>query len=62
MEAAIETLHKDMKELKREVHEIKELLTRDPELREEIVRQLLEARKTPKSQYVSHEEMRREFE
>ena len=61
MQTTLEQLHKDVTEVKREVHEIRELLLKQPELREEVIEQIKQARKEIKTKFVSHEEMMKEF-
>ena len=69
MEAAsLETIHQDLqalqvlqKELRDEVLLIKHLLDEDYELSDEAVRQLEDARNTPRAAYVPQEEIEREF-
>ena len=43
------------------MHEIKELLLHEPELREEVIEQIKQARKEIKTKFVTHEEMMKEF-
>ena len=61
MQTALERLHDEVAEVKREVHEIKELLLHEPELREEVLEQIKQARKEIKTRFVSHKEMMDEF-
>ncbi len=52
MVATIETLHEELKELKKDVTYIKEVLSEDFELSEHAKKALKEARDTPESEYV----------
>ena len=61
MQTTLEQLHKEVTEVKREVHEIRELLLKKPELREEVIEQIKQARKEIKTKFVTHEEMMKEF-
>ena len=58
---SLETIHKDITGLKREILEIKILLASEPELREDTILRISEARKRLKTRFVSHEQMKREF-
>jgi hypothetical protein len=49
---SIETVHKEIKELREDVAQIKKLLREDFELSDEAKSSLLKARKTPESKYV----------
>ena len=57
----LDTIHKDLLNLKKEVDELKGVLYSEPELREEIVREVEVARQRMKTGYVKHEEMLKEF-
>ena len=61
MQTTLEQLHKEVAEVKQEIHEIKELLLREPEIREEVIEQIKQARKEIKTKFVTHEEMMKEF-
>ncbi len=61
MQTELEQLQVEVAEVKREVHEIKELLLRQPELREEVIEQIKQARKEIKTKSVTHEEMMKKF-
>lgn len=61
MQTTLEQLHKEVTEVKREVHEIRELLLQEPELREEVIEQIKQARKEIKTKFVTHEEMMKKF-
>ena len=61
MQTTLEQLHREVAEVKRDVHEIKELLLHEPELREEVIEQIKQARKEIKTKFAAHEEVMREF-
>ncbi len=55
-------IHEDLELLKRDMAEIKEVIRIEPELREEVIEQVQEARKRiVKGQFVSNEEILKEF-
>ena len=60
-DVSLKTIHKDLSTLKKEVHEIKALLKSEPELREDVVKKINEARERVKTDFVPHEQMKREF-
>lgn len=51
----------EVAEVKKEIHEIKELLLHEPELREEVIEQIKHVRKEIKTKFAAHEEVMREF-
>ncbi len=59
METKTQSLQKDLVEIKRELIFIRNILTEDFELSAYAKRSLKEARKTPKSKYISHEELKK---
>ena len=59
MAETIKHLQEDISEIKKELVLIRNILAEDFELTEEAKRALAEARKTPKSHYVSHEELKK---
>jgi len=61
MQQTMEMLYRDVEEIKKEVHEIREILTSEPELREDVVERLEQARKEIKTNFITHEEMMKEF-
>lgn len=61
MQTTLEQLQEEVAEVKREVHEIKELLIHEPELREDVIKQIKQARKEIKTKFVTHEETMKEF-
>lgn len=60
-ETTLEHLHKDLKDLKRDMALVKHILSEEHELSEEAKKKLAKARKTSDSEYVSHEEVRKRF-
>ncbi len=61
MQPSMEILYKDVEEIKKEVHEIRQMLTQEPELREDVIEGVKKARQEIKSKFVKHEEIMREF-
>lgn len=61
MATNIENLHKDLIEIKRDIGLIKHILAEDYELTNYAKKALKEARKTPKSRFISHEELKKRF-
>ncbi len=62
--SAIQSLRQEMHEVKTEVHEVKEMhiqLDDEGELTEEAKERIEKARKTPISQYISHEEVKKKI-
>ena len=57
MDGDIETLHKDIIQLRREVELIRHILEEDYDLDEKARKALEKARKTPKSDYVDLDEL-----
>ncbi len=60
MKPTIEHVHQEVMELKREVSLIKNILAEE-ELSEEAKDKLAKARKTPDSEYIDHEEVKKKF-
>ena len=59
METEIKHIHKDIEEIKKSLDFIKNILTEDSELSEVAKIELKEAKKTPISEYIDHEEVKR---
>jgi hypothetical protein len=57
----LETIHKDIASLKKEIREIKVILIQEPELAEDVVKRINKARQRMKSGFVSHKEVKKEF-
>ncbi|MDI6917310.1 MAG: hypothetical protein QMC80_05885 [Thermoplasmatales archaeon] len=62
MAVTLEMIHEDLEMLKREIAEMKKIIFSEPELREEIISRVKEARERMKTEYVTHEEMMNEFD
>ena len=58
-EIEIKHIYEDMEIVKKDIALIKHILIEEGELTEEAVRDLEEARKTPKKEYISHEELKK---
>ena len=58
---SLKTIHEDLKNLQKDMQFIKHAISEDFELSSEAKRQLEEARKTPRSEYISQEDMEKEF-
>ena len=52
-------IHKDLEELRRDVDVIKHILSEEGKLSEYAKKQLAKARKTPDSEYIKHEELKK---
>ena len=57
----LEKIHQDILELKNEIGEIKFLLEEDFELSDEVLKEIETSRKRPKKEFISHEDMKKEF-
>jgi hypothetical protein len=56
-------IHEDLEILKHDMAEIKEVIKLEPELREEVIEQVKEAReRIAKGQFVSNEDILKEFD
>jgi len=58
---SLETIHKDLKNLQKDMKLIKHAIAEDFELSDEAKNELEKARKTPREEYVSQEEIEKEF-
>jgi hypothetical protein len=58
---SIENIHEDLLGLKRDIAQIKHILSENYELSDEAKTMLKEARKTPTSKYVNHETIMKKF-
>jgi len=55
-------IHEDLELLKRDMAEIKEMISLEPELREEVIEQVQEARKRiSKGQFIRNKDILKEF-
>ena len=58
-QTVIEHMHKDLEELRRDVDVIKHILSEEGKLSKYARKQLEEARKTPDSEYIKHEDLKK---
>tara|TARA_Y100000310_G_C20571200_1_gene758128 strand:- start:14 stop:217 length:204 start_codon:yes stop_codon:yes gene_type:complete len=59
----LDKIHEDLELIKRDMAEIKEVIKLEPELRDEVIKQLQEAReRISKGQFVSNEDILKEFD
>ena len=57
----LEKIHQDIVELRNEIGEIKLILEEDLELSDDVLEEIETSRKRPKKEFISHEEMKKEF-
>ena len=57
----LEVIHEDILNLKREIDDLKNLMKEDFELSDSLITDMKESRKRSKKEFISHEEMRKEF-
>lgn len=57
----LKTIHEDLINLQKDVQFIKHAIAEDFELSKEAKKQLEEARKTPRAEYISQKDMEKEF-
>lgn len=57
----IEQIHNDLVNLKKEMEHLRTLIQEDYELSDDVVREIEESRRRPKREFISHEEMKKEF-
>ena len=61
--SVLHKIHEDLELLKRDMAEIKEVIRLEPELREEVVKQVQEAReRIAKGQFTSNKDILKEFD
>lgn len=58
---SLKTIHEDLKNLQKDMQFLKHAIAEDFELSNEAKKQLEEARRTPRSEYISQEDMEKEF-
>jgi len=58
---SLEQVHQDILHLQKDIAEIKSMIAKDYELSDQAKKELDDARKTPLADYISQEEMEREF-
>ena len=59
MSVTLETIHKEIKEMKNDLHLMKHIMAEEYELDEEAKKKLEFARKTPRSKYIAHEDVKK---
>ena len=57
----LERIHEDILDLKEEIKDLKNLMMEDFELSDDLVKEINESRKRSKKDFISHEEMGKEF-
>ena len=57
----LELIHKDLMDIKKEMEYIKYILEEDFEISEEVISEVQESRKRLKNEFISNEEMKKEF-
>jgi len=60
-EVSLNTLHRDLRSLQKDIQFIKHVIAEDFELSKEAKKQLDDARETPRTEYINQEEMEKEF-
>lgn len=58
---SLKTIHEDLRNLQKDVQFIKHAIAEDFELSNEVRKELEEARKTPRAEYINQENMEKEF-
>ena len=59
MNQTVEHMHKDLEDLKRDMAIIKHILSEEGKLSDYAKKELQEARKTPDSEYIKHEDLKK---
>ena len=59
MVVTLETLHREMKHMKNELHLLRYMMEEEYDLSEETIKKLEIARKTPRSEYIRHEDVKK---
>ena len=57
----LEKIHEDITALKKDIEHIKMIVDEDFELADEVVEEIDESRKRPKKEFISNDEMGKEF-
>ena len=60
-QVSLKTIHEDLRNLQKDMQFIKHVITEDFELSKESKKQLAEARKTPRTEYIGQKEIEKEF-
>ena len=58
---SLKTIHEDLSNLRKDVQFIKHLIAEDFDLSKQAKKQLEEARKTPRTEYLNHQDIEKEF-
>lgn len=58
---SLKTIHEDLRNLQKDMQFIKHAIAEDFELSKEAKKQLEEARKTPRAEYISQKDIEKEF-
>ena len=58
---SLKTIHEDLRNLQKDVEFIKHAIAEDFELSKEARKQLEDARKSPRAEYISQEDIEKEF-
>ncbi len=61
MAVTLEQINRNLDELRRDVAQIKEYLKEDYELSDDLKREIQEAKKTPRSKFISHDEVMKRY-
>jgi hypothetical protein len=59
MAVTLETLHKELKQMRNDLHFLKHVMEEEYELSDEAKQRLEIARKTPRSDYIDHEDVKK---
>ncbi len=57
----LEQIHHDLVNLKNEMEHLRTLIQEDYELSDDVVGDIVESRRRPKQEFISHEEIKKEF-
>ena len=60
-DVSLEKIHEDIMGLRKDVERIKTLVEEDYGVADDVVFEVEESRKRPKSEFVSHDDMKKEF-
>ncbi len=61
MAVTLEQINRNLDELRKDVAQIKEYLKEDYELSDDLKRELQEAKKNPRSEFISHDEVMKRY-
>ena len=57
----LKQINENILELKKDVEEIKEFIHEDFELADDVIKEIEEAKKTPRSEFIKHEDVAKRF-